>query len=210
MNDIQIPEFLLYPDDPFSEMMFGKSMEQVQNTKCGYRFMLYSEAAGSVPDIEEHSSQFEIDEVHYYYKESSLSWYSICTMKDESVKNNKVRSWVEKADHFAAMSGAMDQVLRLPGPLRGRAYKKVALADLEEWNDYNRLHGFDESHVYGHVFYLDAQLYKKFILVARKDDRSWRAEVNIPSETEIILPPDFVPAGQTFGSFYPLNGDTSG
>lgn len=208
MNDIKIPAFLLYPDDPISEMMFGKSMKQIQNTRYGYRFMLYSEAARSVPDIEEQSSQFEIDEIHYYYKESSPSWYYICTMKDGSVKNNTVRNWVEKADHFAAMLGVMDQVLRISRPLRGRTYRKVALLDMEEWNDYNRLHGFDESHVYGHVFYLNAQLCKKFILVARKHDCSWRVEVNIPSETEKILPPDFVPAGQTFGSFYPVNANT--
>lgn len=76
---------------------------------------------------------------------------------------------------------------------------------MEEWNDYNQLHGFDESRVYCQVFYLNGQLYKKFILVARKRDCSWRVEVNIPSETEQVLPPDFVPAGQTFDSFYPLD-----
>lgn len=209
MNDTKIPVFLLYPDDQISEMMFEKSMKQIQNTRCGYRFMLYSDAARSVPEIEKQSQQFEIDEIHYYYKEDSPSWYSICTMKGETVKSTPVRNWVEKADQFAVMLGAMDQALRTPKSFRGRAYKKVALVDMEEWNAYNQLHGFDESHVYCHVFYLNKQLYKKFILMARRNDCSWRVEVNIPSETEQILPPDFVPAGQTFGSFYPLNTDTS-
>jgi hypothetical protein len=88
--------------------------------------------------------------------------------------------------------------------MRNRAYQKAALYDMEEWPDYNQLHGFDESHVYSHVFYLDHQLYKKFILVAKKWDCSWRVEVNILSEHEQIMLPDFVPAGQAFGSFYPL------
>ena len=207
-KDKRIPVFLLYPDDLISEMMFGKSMKQIQNTRCGYRFMLYSEVAGSVPKIEKQSQQFAIDEIHYYYKEDSPSWYSICTMKGGTVKNTPVRNWVERGDQFAMMLGAMDQVLRTPRLLRGQTYNKVALVDMEEWNDYNQLHGFDESHVYGHVFYLNDQLYKKFILVARKHDCSWRVEVNIPSETEKILPSDYVPAGQTFGSFYPINTDT--
>lgn len=209
MSDTKIPAFLLYPDDQISEMMFGKSMKQIQNTRCGYCFMLYSDAARSVPEIEEQSPQLEIDEIHYYYKEDSPSWYSICTMKGGTVESTPVRNWVEKADQFAVMLGAMDQALRTPKSFRGRAYKKVALVDMEEWNAYNQLHGFDESHVYCHVFYLNEQLYKKFILVARRNDCSWRVEVNIPSETEQILPPDFVPAGQTFGSFYPLNTDIS-
>ena len=141
---------------------------------------------------------------YYYFKKDSPSWYSVCTMKDQSVSANSVRNWVEKADRFAAMFGAMDQVLRTPKPFAGQAYKKIAMVDMEEGPDYNRFHGFDESHVYGHVFYLNDQLYKKFILVAKKGICSWRIEINIPSETEQIIAPDFVPAGQTFGSFYPI------
>ena len=205
MNEVTIPAFLLYPENPLSEMMFGNSMKLVQNEECGYRFMLYTDAADPDPVIEKQKPPFQINENHYYFKAGLPAWYCICTMKDDSVINNSVRNWVEKADHFAVMIGAMDQVLMAPKMMRGKAYEKVGMVDMGEWPDYNTLHGFDESHVYGHVFYLNGQLYKKFILVAKRQDCSWRAEVNIPSESEQIIPPDFVPAGQTFGSFYPLD-----
>lgn len=205
MSELKIPAFLLYPEDPLSAMMFGNSMKQIQNENCGYRFMLYTEAAEPIPEIEKQSPSFELNESHYYFKPGSPTWYCICTMKDNSVVNNTVRNWVEKADHFSATLGAMDQVLRIPKAIRGKAYKKVAMVDMGEWPDYNTHHGFDESHVYGHIFYLDGQLYKKFILVAKRQTCSWRAEVNIPSNLEQLIPPDCVPAGQTFGSFYPLD-----
>lgn len=207
MSKVNIPAFLLYPEDPIADLMFGKSMVEIRNEKCGYRFMLYREIADPVPEIEEMNPPFAVHEAHFYWKEDSPSWYSVSTMKDVSVPKSPLESWVEKADAFALRFGAADHVLRMPKAMRGRSYRKVALVDMEEWPDFNRIHGFDESHVYAHVFYLEEQLYKKFILVARKGDVSWRVEVNIPSEHEQIMPYDFVPAGQTFGAFYPLKND---
>ena len=204
MHELNIPSFLRYPDDPFSEKMFRKQMRQIQNDRCFYRFMLYTGIADPVPETEGQFPLFEINETHYYTKKKSRSWYSVSIMKDRSVADNTVCSWVEKADRFTEMFGIMDQVLRTPAPMRGKTYQEVAVFDLEEWPDYNWIHGFDESHVYARVFYLDRQLYKKFILVAKKQDISWRVEVNTPSETEQIIPPDFVPAGQTFGCFCPV------
>ena len=204
MSELKIPAFLRYPDDPISEIMFEKNMQQIQNERCRYRFSLYTEIAETVPEIEKQNPPFEINETHYYCKEGSSAWYSVNTMKDDSVLNNPVCNWVEGADGLAEMFGAMDQVLRVPKTLRGKTYKKFYMMDMEEWSDYNELHGFDESHIYGHIFYLDDQLYKKFILVAKRQDYSWRIEVNIPSEHIQMIPPDFVPAGQTFGKFYPL------
>lgn len=119
MSEMRIPGFLLYPDDPVSEMMFEEHMKQIKNFKCGYSFMLYTESAETVPIIEEQAPPFEINETHYYFKKDSPSWYSVCTMKDQSVSANSVRNWVEKADRFAAMFGAMDQVLRTPKPFTG-------------------------------------------------------------------------------------------
>ena len=125
-------------------------------------------------------------------------------MKGESVLHTPLRNWVEKADAFTTMFDAMDIVLRTPTPLRNKTYKKVMMADLEEFADYNRIHGFEESHVYAHVFYLDDQLYKKFILLAKKNDCAWRAEVTIPTKMESIIPPDYVPPALVFGSFFPI------
>ena len=125
-------------------------------------------------------------------------------MKGESVRQNSVRNWVEKADQFLDMMGAMDSMLRLPRRLQGKKYTQLAKYDMGECLPYNQLHGFDESHGYSHIFLLDRQIYKKFILVARKDNCAWRAEVNIGSDQNQIMPQDYVPCGQTFGGFFPL------
>ena len=125
-------------------------------------------------------------------------------MKHESVRKNSVRSWIERADQFMLMAEAYDMVLRVPKSMRGKTFKNVAMYYIEQNEMYNQLHGFDESHVYCRVFYLGEQLYKKFILIAKKDNWAWRVEENIPSRSEQIEPPDFVPAGQTFGKFYPV------
>lgn len=45
-------------------------------------------------------------------------------------------------------------------------------------------------------------LYKKFILCAKRDTTSWKAECTFPSDSEALLPTDTVPPGQVFGSFF--------
>lgn len=203
--DSSLPPYLRYPNDAISEMMFGGKMKEIINTSCNYKFMLYTEIADETPHVEGQEPPFDKNEIHYYFKDGQPNWYSISTMKHESVRRNSVRSWVERADNFAFAVGAYDIALQVPEPRRGQEYKAVAAYYIGQEELYNQLHGFDESHIYCRVFYLGGQLYKKFILVAKKDDWSWRAELNFPSKTEEIIPPDFVPAGQTFGKFYPLN-----
>ena len=199
----QLPPYLRYPNDPIAEKMFCGHMEEVRNEECGYRFMLYRDIAETIPVIDKLSPPFDINEIHYYCKEGSPAWYSISTMKDESVQTNSVRNWIDKTDGLFRRFGAMDQLLRVPKALRGKPCREVATVYLGQAATYDRLHGFDESHVYCRVFFMDEALYKKFILLAKKKDCSWRVEVNIPSDYERIIPPDFVPAGQTFGKFFP-------
>ena len=162
-NELTIPAFLIYPKDPLSERMFENKMKWIQNKDCGYRFMLFTDVADPDPDREEQVSPFMLNENHYYYKTGSLSWYCICTMKDALVANTPVRNWFEKEDQLTVMFGASDMFLRTPQTMRGKAYKKVSIVDLGEYPDFNMQHGFDETHVYGHIFYLGDQLYKKFI-----------------------------------------------
>ena len=201
----ELPPYLRYPNDAISEMMFGKSMKEIINRDCNYKFMLYTDVADQTPQIEEQSPPFDRNETHYYFKDGQAAWYSISTMKHESVRENSVKSWIEKADQLMLMAEAYDEVLRVPKSMRGRDFKNVGMYYIEQNELYNQLHGFDESHLYCRVFYLGDQLYKKFILLAKKDDWSWRVEENIPTRSEEFEPPDFVPPGQTFGKFYPLN-----
>ena len=200
----ELPPYLRYPNDAISELMFKGKMKEIVNTHCNYRFMLYTAVADPNPEVETQSPPFDRNETHYYFKDGQAAWYSVCTMKHESGRENSVRSWIERADQFMMMAEAYDMVLRVPKNMRGKTFKNVAMYYVEQNELYNQLHGFDESHLYCRVFYLGDQLYKKFILVAKKDDWSWRIEENIPSRSEEIEPPDFVPAGQTFGKFYPV------
>ncbi len=197
-----VPAYLVYPNDSFSRMMFEGKMREVMSLTCGYRFMIYLDTADYTPAVYPLSPAFERNEIHYYFKENAPSWYSISTMKHESVYHNTVRGWVETADHMLMSAGMTDDVLRLPGYLQGRRYTGLGIFDLGEFQAYNRIHMLDESHVYAHVFYLDSQLFKKFILLAKRKDWSWRLEVTIPSNYETILQSDFVPPGQTFGMFF--------
>lgn len=197
-----IPAYLLYPNDVFSRRMFEGKMSEVISLACGYRFMIYNETAGITPVVQYLFPRFDCNEIHYYYKEEAPAWYSISTMEHESICYNTVREWVEVADMMQMEMGNVDEMLRLPGYMCGRRYCGAGMYDLGEYSAYNRAHMLDESHVYAHVFYLDDQLFKKFILLARRNDWSWRLEVTFPSNMEIITPADFVPPGQTFGRFY--------
>lgn len=37
-----IPGYLVYPNDPLSQRMFGAQMQEVCDKRCGYRFLLYA------------------------------------------------------------------------------------------------------------------------------------------------------------------------
>lgn len=63
-----------------------------------------------------------------------------------------------KADYFATMIAIIAWVLRTPKLRGGKAYKKVAMVDMGEWTNYNQLHGFDESHIYGHILFYRPEL----------------------------------------------------
>ena len=99
----------------------------------------------------------------------------------------------------------MKPFLNLPSGLANGEYRRVEMHDLGECTAYNKLHGFEETHVYCHVFYLGDTLYKKFILCAKRDTSSWKVECTFPSDSEALQPTDTVPPGQVFGSFFPAD-----
>ena len=77
MSEVKIPAYLVYPNDPIAEKMFGNSMRQIRNEKCGYQFMLYTEIANTKPEIEYQSPSYMINETHYYYRSDSLAWVTV-------------------------------------------------------------------------------------------------------------------------------------
>lgn len=199
-----IPAYLVYPSDPISKKLFASRMQAVCDRRCGYQFMLYTGMADTQPEIKAQTPALEINETHIFWKPDSPSFCSVSTMKSPSVKTSSLRGWVESSDLMGLMFGTMIPFLNLPSPWKAGAYRRVGMHDLGESTAYNRLHGFEETHVYCHVFYLGETLYKKFILCARRNTSSWKVECTIPSRQEALLPTDTVPPGQAFGSFFPV------
>lgn len=199
-----LPGYLLYPSDPISRDMFESQMKTVRDKRCGYQFKLYTAIANVNPDIKKQMPAFDIHETHIFWKPDSPAWCSVSTMKALSVKTSNLRNWVEANDQMGLMFGDILPFLNLPTQMNSAEYKRVKMHYLGENKTYNELHDFEETHTYCHVFYLDGKLYKKFILCARKESISWKAECTIPSDTENLMPADMVPPGQMFGSFFPL------
>ncbi len=204
-DKIEIPGYLVYPNDPLSQIMFGSKMQEVCDKRCGYRFLLYTNIADPSPEIRRQTPPFDINETHIFWKADSSAFCSVSTMKTPSVKTSDLRGWVESTDQMGMLFGDMTPFLNLPSGLANGEYRRVEMHDLGECTAYNKLHGFEETHVWCHVFYLGDTLYKKFILCAKRDTTSWKAECTFPSDSEALLPIDAVPPGQVFGSFFPAD-----
>lgn len=198
-----IPEYLIYPSDPLSQRMFGNKMKEVCDKRCGYRFLLYTDIATPSPEIRQQTPPFDINETHIFWKANSPSFCSVSTMKAPIAKTSNLRNWVEANDQMGMLFGDMTPFLNLPTGFTNGEYRRVEMNDLGECTAYNNLHGFEETHVWCHVFYLGDTLYKKFILCAKRDTSSWKAECTFPSDSEALQPTDAVPPGQIFGSFFP-------
>lgn len=201
-DKIEIPGYLVYPNDPLSQIMFGSKMQEVCDKRCGYRFLLYTDIADPIPEIRQQTPPFDINETHIFWKADSSAFCSVSTMKTPSVKTSDLKGWVESTDRMGMLFGDMTPFLNLPSGFANEEYRRVEMHDLGECAAYNKLHGFEDAHVWCHVFYLGNTLYKKFILCAKRDTTSWKAECTFPSDSEALLPTDAVPSGQVFGSFF--------
>lgn len=199
-----LPGFLVYPGNNISRKLFEGKMKEICNKKCGYQFLLYTDIADTKPEIRQQQPAFECNETHIYWKPDSPSFVSISTMKGPSVKTSRLRNWVEAQDQMGLLFGNMTPFLNIPSKMEAGEYRRVDMIDLGQEAGYNTLHGFQETHVYCHVFRLGDTLYKKFILIAKCGTSSWKAECTIPSETERLQPSDLVPPGMVFGSFFPM------
>lgn len=199
-----LPGFLVYPGDPIARNMFEGKVKEIRNRKCGYQFLLYTDIADTTPEIRQQQPAFECNETHIYWKPDSPSFVSVSTMKGPGVKTSSLRNSVEAQNQMGLMFGDMTPFLNIPSKMETGEYRRVGMVDLGQEAAYNRLHGFEETHAYCHVFYLGDKLYKKFILIAKRDTFSWKAECTIPSETERLQPSELVPPRLVFGSFFPM------
>ncbi len=200
----RIPAFLSRPADPVAERFFSADMITVSDKKCGYKVDVYGNSAGVLPQIVQHTTGYEIDEVHIYYKKDSPSWYVISTMKTPAVRTSPLSNAVLAPYNLSKSFGMYEPMLNVPQVWAVNDYESLELYDLGAWSDYDRERGLEESHVFCHVFKMNRKMYKDFILAARKDIYSWKLECLLETQTKEISQADFVPPGYFFGTFTPL------
>ncbi len=200
----RLPGYLLYPYDPIIQQMLEGDMVPVRNMRCGYQFKLYTAIADPTPLVRQNASVGMINEAHIFWKQGSPSWYTLSTMRGPAVATSPLRGWVEHGYKLGLLMGDLSLLVNLPPQLQGREIQNVEMSYLGQNPAYNHLHVLEESHVYAHVFSLGGTLYKNFILCAKREITSWKVECAVPAQYKQIMPPDFVPPGQTFGSFFPL------
>ena len=90
-DKIEIPGYLVYPNDPLSQIMFGSKMQEVCDKRCGYKFLLYTDIADPSPEIRQQTPPFDINETHIFWKPDSSAFCSVSTMKAPSVKTSNLR-----------------------------------------------------------------------------------------------------------------------
>ena len=125
-------------------------------------------------------------------------------MKTPMVKTSPLNSMVLSSYHFSQMFEQPELVLNLPKGWNIDDYQSIELNYLGSWEEYNRMHHFEESELYCHIFILNGKPHKDYILCARKDLYVWKVECYLGAANTQIDVTDFVPVGYTFGSFFPM------
>ena len=192
----KLPKYLIYPQN------LDSKAKAISNQKCGYQLMLDNELANTTPEVKKNQPAFDCNETHIYWKTNLPYFVSVTTMKTPSVKTSNLKGWVESQDKMGQMFGSMISFLNLPSKMNFGEYTRVQMIYLGQSETYNKLHSFEETHVYCHIFYLGNQLYKKFILCAKRGITSWKVECTIPTEPNAVPTQNIELPGMIFGSFF--------
>lgn len=201
----KLPGFLVKPNDPISQMMYGNHLTQIKDKRCGYSIEINEEYQDKIPQVRKFGSA-EIDEAHIYSKEGIPSWYVVKILKTPSVKTSPLEGAVEHPYRLSKQLQAPAAIVTMPEGREIMDYESFYLKKLGAWPEYDRIKKLDESQVFVHVFRLNGRVYKDYILCARKDVYAWRIECYIESQEDSkeISPVDFVPPGFLFGGFCPF------
>lgn len=199
-----LPEYLTYPNDCISQKILSPHLMAVCDQKCGCEFMLYNQIANRKPEIRNATPAFDLNETHIFWKPGAPSWCAVSAIRGSDIRTADLKSWVEVNDFFCVLTGDMSQILNQPTQMESGAYRRAAMQYLGSNADYNRLHGFQEAHIYCHRFYLGDILYMQCILCAKRDITAWKVECTFPIQEETTDPSDMVLPGLLFGSFFPV------
>lgn len=194
-----LPGFLVRPDDPIAKQFFEKEMIAVSDPTCHYRTELYGPAADSAPKVIDQGST----QIHVYSKVDSPSWYVVTTLNSPGVRTTPLENSVLTPLNMSRLFHAPSAFLQVPDSMSLDGFQEIKLHELGAWPAYDKLHNLDESRSFCYVFSLKDQVYKDYILTARKGDYNWRLECVTPAQNgnPDISPADFVPPGYMFGSF---------
>lgn len=206
ISGVLVVSFLTKPADEFSAKFFGKDMVEVSNIRCRYKMEIYGLAAGKKPYKGKKSQAFKIDDTHIYSRLSSDSWYAVSTLKTPMVKTTPLRNMVLSPYQLSQMTGQPTAFISIPQDREMGNYKSMELTCLGSWEEYNRMHCLEETVVYCHIFMLNGEIYKDYILCARKNEYAWKVECYLKAmhADARMSVTDSVPVGYTFGSFFPI------
>lgn len=197
-----LPGFLVKPSHPLIQQMFGQ-FSPVQDQRCGYQIELNPDYACLTPRVSKRSSQFEIDETHIYSRPDMPSWQAVTIMKTPMVKTSPLQSMALTPYRMYQMLNIPTMAIPFPEHRTIDSFESIHMHLLGGWEAYTRQKGLDESLVFCYVFRLNGEVYKDYILCARKGDFAWKLDCIIQSQensTEIHAV-DFVPPGFLFGGF---------
>lgn len=199
-----LPGFLVKPDtdNPIIQLMFGE-LSQVQDRRCGYQIELLPQYVNLVPQISKRSAQFEIDETHIYSKPDMPSWQAVTIMKTPMVKSSPLQSMALTPYRMYQMLNIPTMAIPFPEHRSVESFESIQMHLLGGWEAYTRQKGLDESLVFCHVFRLNGEVYKDYILCARQGDFAWKLDCIIQSQgnSNELQAVDFVPPGFLFGGF---------
>ncbi len=198
-----LPGFLVKPDDPISNMMYGAQLVTIVNRRCGYSIEINESYYNRQPEVRTQSGLFEINETHIYSKQNIPSWYAVTTLKTPTVRTSLLENSVKGAYISSKMFDEPSLLIPLPAGRSFDGYESIRMINLGEWKAFTQQKSLDESIVFCHVFQLGGQVYKDYILSARKGDYGWKLECFIQSQNDNpeIQAVDFVPPGFLFGGF---------
>lgn len=201
-EQINLPGFLLKPNDPISRKMYGDGASIVEQPGCNYSIEINSGYYSHQPKVKQVS---DFETIHIYAKSETPSWQTVTTMKHPTVPTFPLEGFVSHKYRLSQMLNVPTVLISVPDGWEILNYESLKMVKLGSWEAYDLPRKLDESVVFCHIFRLNGQIYKDYILCARQQDYAWKLDCYFQSQTGSELSPvDFAVPGYMFGSFFPL------
>lgn len=208
-----LPGFLVKPNDFISNKMYGDNLSGVWDERCNYYIEINETYYNLVPEVRKDSPD---EEVHIFSKPDTPSWQTVTIMHTPKVRtlplenlviskyNTMLRQEIWEMDWWPMVQLPEKKAYGIWPDLH---YESIRLIELGNWPEFDRPRKLEQSLAFCHIFILKCEIFKDYILCARKGDFAWRLDCYIQSQMNSmdIHPADFAPPGFLFGSFRPLD-----